>query len=53
MAKNTRLTSKLDYLRPRTVGAIAKQLASNSDKSSTRSSSGGKNEDKMKKMRII
>jgi hypothetical protein len=42
MAKNTRLTPKLDRLRPRTVGAGAKELASNSHKSSTSSSSSEK-----------
>ncbi len=36
------LTTKLDRLRPRTVGTGAEELASNSDKSSTSSSSSGK-----------
>ncbi len=42
MAKNTRLTPKLDRLSPRTVGAGGNELASNSHKSSTSSSSSGK-----------
>ena len=41
IAKNTRLTPKLARLRPRTVGAGAKELLSNSYKSSTSSSSSG------------
>ena len=53
MAKNNRLTPKLDRLRPRTVGASGKELASNSHKSSNSSSSDGKNENKMKKMMTI
>ena len=39
---STWLTTKLDRLRPRTVGTGAKELVSNSDKSSTSSSSSGK-----------
>ncbi len=39
---STWLTTKLDRLRPRTVGTGAKELASNSGKSSTSSSSSGK-----------
>jgi len=42
LAKNTRLTPKLDRLRPRTVGTGAKELASSSHKSSTSSSLSGK-----------
>ncbi len=42
IANNTRLTPKLDRLRPRTVGAGAKELAPNSHKSSISISSGGK-----------
>jgi hypothetical protein len=42
MAKNNRITPKLDRLRPRTVGAGAKESASNSHTSSTSSSSNGK-----------
>jgi hypothetical protein len=37
IAKDIRLTPKLDLLRSRTVGAGAKELASNSHKSSTSS----------------
>ncbi len=36
------LTTKLDRLRPKTVGTGVKELASNSGKSSTSSSSNGK-----------
>ncbi|CAF1336001.1 unnamed protein product [Didymodactylos carnosus] len=42
VANNTRLTPKLNRLRPRTVGVGAKQLAGNSQKSSTSSSLVGK-----------
>jgi hypothetical protein len=42
VAKNTRLTPKLNRLRPRTVGVGTKQLAGNSHKSSTSSSFDGK-----------
>jgi hypothetical protein len=42
MAKNTRLKPKLGRLRPRTVGAGTKELASNSHKSSASSSSSEK-----------
>jgi hypothetical protein len=42
MAKNTQSTPKLNRLRPRTVGADAKELANNSHKSSINSSSNGK-----------
>jgi hypothetical protein len=40
IVKNTRLTPKVDRLRPRTVGAGVKELASNGHKSSTSNSSG-------------
>ena len=42
MVKSTRLTPRLDRLRPRTVGAGAKDLAINSNKSSISSSSSEK-----------
>ncbi len=42
MAKNTRLTPKLDRLRPRTAGVGTKEFANNSHKSSASSSSSEK-----------